>query len=52
VNAIALAGIIWGVLLAIGFEMRGGTLLLLGFLIAGGCLDLLRQVGGWVNLLF
>ena len=51
-NLIAAAGLIWAFLLAIGFEMKGGTLILLGFLIIAGFMGMIRDLGGMLNVLF
>lgn len=50
-NLLAIAGLIWAFLLAIGFEMKGGTLMLLVFLVIAGLVDGAREVGGLINVL-
>ena len=50
-NLLALSGLIWAVLLAIGFEMKGGTLLVLAFLVFAGLVEGAREVGGLINVL-
>ena len=50
-NLLAIAGLIWAFLLAIGFEMKGGTLILLVFLVIAGLVEGAREVGGFINVL-
>lgn len=51
-NILAVTGLIWAFLLIIGFEMKGGTLILLGFLIIAGFMGAIRDLGGFLNVLF
>tara|TARA_R100001510_G_C7539104_1_gene127429 strand:- start:92 stop:277 length:186 start_codon:yes stop_codon:yes gene_type:complete len=50
-NLLAIAGLIWAFLLAIGFEMKGGTLIILVFLVIAGLVEGAREVGGFINVL-
>ena len=50
-NLLALSGLFWAFLLAICFEMKGGTLLVLAFLVFAGLVEGAREVGGFINVL-
>ena len=50
-NLLAVTGLIWAFLLAIGFEMKGGTLIILLFLVIAGLVEGAREVGGLINVL-